>query len=96
MADSIDTADHVNDDEESEVSIGILPINPIIEKDKEIAELVKTVEALQSKVEEIPNLVKGLEDAKAENSRMLSVSKQVGRRLSVSRRANDQKMISLI
>ena len=45
---------------------------------------------------DIPNLEKSLEDAKTENKRMLSVSKQVGRRLSVSRRANEQKMTSLI
>ena len=37
-----------------------------------------------------------MEEAKAENKRMLSIFKQVGRRLSVSRRANEQKMISLI
>ena len=83
-------------DEEREVSIGILPINPIVEKDREISELVKKLEALRSKVEQITSLEKGLEEAKAENNRMLSISKQVGRRLSVFRQANEQKSISLI
>ena len=85
-----------NDDEEREVTKGILPINPIVEKDREIAELVKTVNTLRSKVEEITTLENRLEEAKAEKKRMLSISKQVERRLSVYRRANEQKMISLI
>ena len=96
LADNMDLATSGDDDEDREVTIGILSINPIVEKDLEIAELMKTVEALKSKVADIPNLEKSLEDAKTENKRMLSVSKQVGRRLSVSRRANEQKMTSLI
>ena len=63
---------------------------------RRIGRYLKIVEALRSKVEQIPSLEKGLEEAKAETKRMLSISKQVGRRLSVSRRANEQKMISLI
>ena len=96
LAGGMDTAWDVDNDEEREVTLGILPINPIVEKDREIAELVKTVESLKAKVEQIPELEKGLEEARAENKRVLSISKQVGRRLSVSRRANEQKMISLI
>ena len=54
------------------------------------------MEALKVQVAEIPNLTLGLEEAQAENKRVLSVTKQVSRRLSVSRRANEQKMTSLI
>ena len=85
-----------DDDEDTEVSMGILPINPIIEKDKEIADLAKAVENLKEQLAVIPGLEKGLEDAKTENKRLTSISKQVGRRLSVSKRANEQKMVGLI
>ena len=96
LAEGMDAAWDVDNDEEREVTMGILPINPIVEKDREIAELIKTVESLKSRVEQIPDLEKGLEEARAENKRVLSISRQAGRRLSVSRRANEQKMISLI
>ena len=85
-----------DEDNDTEISLGILPINPIVEKDKEIADLLKTVELLKKQVAAIPDLEKGLEDAQAENKRVLSVSKQVGRRLSVSRKANEQKMVGLV
>ena len=88
--------DIVECDDEVEVSMAILPINPIIEKDKQIADLEKTLLSLREKVATIPDLVKGLEEAKAENKRILNASKQVGRRLSVTRKANEQKMVSLI
>ena len=52
--------------------------------------MIKTVESLQFKVDMIPKLVKGLEEAKAEDNKILSISKQVGRRLSVTRSANEQ------
>ena len=67
-----------------------------MEKDQEIADLAKTVASLKPKVATLPGLQKGLEEAKAENRMILNVSKQVGRRLSVSRKANEQKMASLI
>ena len=82
--------------EETEVSLPILPINPIVEKDLEIANLTKTVENLQEQVASIADLKKELEDSKAENRKILNISRQVGRRLSVSRKANEQKMVGLI
>ena len=85
-----------DEDEESEVSLAVLPINPIVEKDKEIAELTKNLEDLKQQLEALPAMQKGLDDAKAENKRVQSVSRQVVRRLSVSRKANEQKMVSLI
>ena len=96
LADDMDRYAGDDVDDETEITMGILPINPIIEKDKEIADLVKTVENLKSKLEEVPILEKNLEEAKAENKKVLSISRQVGRRLSVSRRANEQKMVGLI
>ena len=86
----------MDSEEETEISMPILPINPIVEKDHEIATLAKAVEDLKELVETIPDLKKGLEEAKAENKRILDISKQVGRRLSVSRKANEQKMIGLL
>ena len=86
----------LENEEETEVSMSILPINPIIEKDQEIAELIKTVNSLKDQVAKIDGLEKGLEDAKAENRRILNISKQVGRRLSVTRNANEHKMVGLI
>ena len=85
-----------DEEDDTEVTMGILPINPIVEKDKEIADLVKAVESLKDQLAIIPQLEKGLDEAKAENKRVLSISKQVGRRLSVSRKANEQKMVGLI
>ena len=85
-----------DEDGDNEITLGILPINPIVEKDKEIADLVRTVESLKNKLEVLPKLEKSLEDAKAENKKYLTISRQVGRRLSVSRKANEQKMVSLI
>ena len=76
--------------------MGILPINPIVEKDKEIADLVNTEENLKTQLAVIPRLEKGLEQAKAENKRTLAVSRQAARRLSIFRRANEQKLVSLI
>ena len=84
------------EEEETEISLPILPINPIVEKDKEIAELAKTVESLKEQLAVIPDLEKGLVEAKSENTKLLNVSRQVGRRLSVSRKANEQKMMGLI
>ena len=84
------------DSEETEVTLPILPINPIVEKDLEIATLNKTVEGLKEQVLAMDDLRNELEEAKAENKRVLNISKQVGRRLSVSRKANEQKMISLV
>ena len=91
--DDVSVDDDIDHDEEREVTIGIIPINPIIEKDIEIANLSKRVEELQAKV---ATTEQGLEEAKHENKRLTSISRQVGRRLSVSRQANEQKMISLI
>ena len=85
-----------DDEDEREVSMGILPINPIVEKDKEILDLAKTVESLKAKLADIPKLEKSLEEAVAENKRIMTVTRQVGRRLSVSRKANEQKMVGLI
>ena len=73
----------------------ILPINPIVEKDQEIADLVTADESLKDQLAIIPQLEKGQDEAKAENKRVLSISRQVGRRLSVSRKANEQKMVGL-
>ena len=86
------------DDEEFDnaVNIGILPINPIVEKDKQIEELTKTIESLNEKIQDIPRLEKSLEEAKADKKRALSLTRQAGRRLSVSRKANEQKMVGLI
>ena len=84
------------EEEETEISMPILPINPIVEKDQEIAELVKKVECMNEQLTLIPALEKGLEEAKSENKRLLNVSKQVGRRLSVSRKANEQNMMGFI
>ena len=95
LAGDMDNRDIV-DDEESEVTLAIVPINPIVEKDREIAELHKKIESLNEKLESLPSLEKGLEDAKAENNKLLNISKQAGRRLSVSRKANEQKMMGLI
>ena len=39
---------------------------------------------------------KSLEEAKADKKRALSLTRQAGRRLSVSRKANEQKMVGLI
>ena len=85
-----------DEDEENEITEGIVPINPIIEKDREIAELQKKIENLNAKVAEIDILEKKLEEATTENRRVLTVSRQVGRRLSVSRQANEQKLVSLL
>ena len=49
LADNMDLATSGDDDDDREVTIGILPINPIVEKDLEIAELMKTVEHLSQK-----------------------------------------------
>ena len=93
---SMDNNILVDEDEETEISLAVLPINPIVEKDNEIAELTKTVMNLKSQVASIPILEKNLEEAKADKKRALSITRQVGRRLSVSRKANEQKMVSLI
>ena len=85
-----------DDDDDTEVTMGIIPINPIIEKDKQILELSKTIENLKSKLTMIPELEKNLEEAKNEHKRSLSVSRQFSRRLSVSRKANEQKMVGLV
>ena len=84
------------DDDEKEINMGIIPINPIVEKDRQILELSKTVENLKAKLAVLPELERSLEDAKAEHKRSLSVSKQFSRRLSVSRKANEHKMIGLV
>ena len=86
------------DDEEFDnvVNIGIIPINPIVEKDQQIEDLTKTIESLKEKIKDIPKLEKSLEEAKTENRRALSLTRQAGRRLSVSRKANEQKMVGLI
>ena len=84
------------EDEETEIQVAILPINPIVEKDKEIDHLEKTIKNLNEKIAIIPSLEKGLEEAKAENGKLLSISRQASRRLSVSRKANEQKMAGLI
>ena len=75
------------DDEEfdSAVNIGILPINPIVEKDKQIEELTRTIESLNEKIQDIPRLEKSLGEAKADKKRSISLTRQAGRRLSVSR-----------
>ena len=96
LAGDMDSVPGDEDEEDREISMGILPINPIVEKDKEIADLLKTVESLKSQLSIIPSLEKGLEEARAENKNVLNISRQVGRRLSVSRRANEQKMVSVI
>ena len=44
----------------------------------------------------LPELEKNLEEVKAEHKRSLSVSRQFSRRLSVSRKANEQKMVGLV
>ena len=85
-----------DDDHDREVSIGILPINPIVEKDQQIQELTKTVEDLKTKLTAMSTLEMNLEEARAEHKRTLSLSKQYSRRLSVSRKANEQKMIGLL
>ena len=84
------------EDEETEIQVAILPINPIVEKDKEIDHLEKTIKNLNEKIATIPSLEKGLQEAKAENNQLLSISRQASRRLSVSRKANEQKMAGLI
>ena len=85
-----------DDEEERAVSVWVLPINPIVEKDQEIADLIKTVGTLRDQLAAIPVLQKGLEEAKAENKRIMGISRQAGRRLSISRKANEQKMVGLI
>ena len=47
-------------------------------------------------IKDIPKLEKSLEEAKSENRRALSLTRQARRRLSVSRKANEQKMVGLI
>ena len=84
------------EDEETEVQIAILPINPIVEKNKEIDQLEKKIKILKDKIAIIPSLEKGLEEAKTENNKLLSISRQASRRLSVSRKANEQKMAGLV
>ena len=39
-----------DDEDDMDVSMGILPIHPIVEKDKQILELNKTVESLKAKL----------------------------------------------
>ena len=94
--DTIDQEVSDMNDEESCIEDSILPINPIVEKDREIAHLRKTVDEMKSKLATISVIQKELEEAKNENRRIIAISKQAGRRLSVNRRANEQKMVSLI
>ena len=97
LSEDMEDAEQVDsENDEKEVTLGILPINPIVEKDMEIADLLKEVATLKSQLEVIPKLQQGLDDAKLETSKALTVSRQNARRLSVSRRANEQKMTSLI
>ena len=96
VTDDMDNYIAEDDDHDKEVSIGILPINPIVEKDQQIQELTKTVENLKTKLAAMPILEMNLEEARAEHKRTLSLSKQFSRRLSVSRKANEHKMIGLL
>ena len=67
-----------------------------IDKDLEIAELKKQISHMQEEVASIPVLQKEIEEATHEKSLALAVTKQLSRRLSVSGRANVQKMVGLI
>ena len=96
VTDDMDNYIAEDDDHDKEVSIGILPINPIVEKDQQIQELTKAVENLKTKLAAMPILEMNLEEARAEHKRTLSLSKQFSRRLSVSRKANEHKMIGLL
>ena len=88
--------DKCNDDEEKESDVMIVPINPIVEKDRQIKELVDSVNDLQQQVSVIPELQKRLDESLKSNRQANAVTRQLSRRLSVSEKANEQKMVGLI
>ena len=72
------------------------PSTLLLKKNQQIEELTRTIESLNEKIQDIPRLEKSLGEAKADKKRSISLTRQAGRRLSVSRKANEQKIVGLI
>ena len=94
--DKYDMTDNIIEEEQESSNLDILPINPIVEKDNEIATLKEQLGSLKDKVSCIPELEQNIIEIQNENKKSKAIARQLSRRLSVSGRANEQKMVGLI
>ena len=92
-ADEVDETD-VENIEKSEADV--LPLSPIEERDKTISDMQKKLETYQEQFKEVEVLRETVTKVKAENSQMKKSSKELNKKLNLTRKTNEIKLAEII